>query len=148
VLNDHLGDAYWRVGRKLEATFQWSHTRDMDPEPQLLADVQKKLAEGLPPPEAPATANNPEDEERAPNVVPMPEDAGEKQGAAEPMIETVSVEPASYTVLPGQSLWSIASEVLGDGARYRELLDRNPELEGDPARIVSGQELRLPAPAE
>ena len=127
---------------------QWSHTRDMDPEPQLLADVQKKLAEGLPAPKAPATANNPEDKEIAPNVVPLPEGADEKQGAAEPVIETVSVEPASYTVLPGQSLWSIANEVLGDGDRYRELLDINPELEGDPARLEPGQELRLPAPAE
>ena len=24
VINDHLGDAYWRVGRKREARFQWS----------------------------------------------------------------------------------------------------------------------------
>ena len=46
VLNDHLGDAYWRVGRQLEATFQWSHARDMKPEPDVLASVQKKLAEG------------------------------------------------------------------------------------------------------
>jgi tetratricopeptide (TPR) repeat protein len=49
VLNDHLGDAYWRVGRKLEATFQWSHARDMKPEPAVLASVEKKLKEGLPP---------------------------------------------------------------------------------------------------
>ncbi len=25
TINDHLGDAYWRVGRKLEARFQWAH---------------------------------------------------------------------------------------------------------------------------
>lgn len=24
VINDHLGDAYWRVGRKREARFQWA----------------------------------------------------------------------------------------------------------------------------
>ena len=56
VLNDHLGDAYWRVGRRLEATFQWAHARDMSPEPDLLASVQKKLVEGLPPPQGKATA--------------------------------------------------------------------------------------------
>lgn len=49
VLNDHLGDAYWRVGRRLEATFQWAHARDLDPEPDILAQVEQKLAEGLPP---------------------------------------------------------------------------------------------------
>ena len=47
VLNDHLGDAYWRVGRRLEATFQWAHARDMKPEPAVLAEVEKKLKEGL-----------------------------------------------------------------------------------------------------
>jgi Flp pilus assembly protein TadD len=31
VINDHLGDAYWRVGREIEARFQWSHARDSDP---------------------------------------------------------------------------------------------------------------------
>ena len=47
IINDHLGDAYWRVGRRLEASFQWNHAKAMDPEPQLLADVEKKLVERL-----------------------------------------------------------------------------------------------------
>ena len=34
VLNDHLGDAYWHVNRKVEAQFQWNHARDMNPEPE------------------------------------------------------------------------------------------------------------------
>jgi tetratricopeptide (TPR) repeat protein len=59
VLNDHLGDAYWRVGRKLEATFQWRHASDMKPDPEVLASVQKKLAEGLPPPEPKKAAEMP-----------------------------------------------------------------------------------------
>ena len=59
VLNDHLGDAYWRAGRRLEATFQWSHARDMKPDPDVLATVQKKLAEGLPPIEDKAAAEDP-----------------------------------------------------------------------------------------
>ena len=49
VLNDHLGDAYWRVGRKLEATYQWRTARDLKPDPDVLAAVQRKLLEGLPP---------------------------------------------------------------------------------------------------
>jgi Flp pilus assembly protein TadD len=47
VINDHLGDAYWQVGRKLEATFQWSHARDLDPEPAELEKIVKKLEGGL-----------------------------------------------------------------------------------------------------
>ncbi|MFW6076189.1 MAG: tetratricopeptide repeat protein [Hyphomicrobiales bacterium] len=47
VINDHLGDAYWQVGRKIEARFQWSHARDNDPEPEDLATIERKLADGL-----------------------------------------------------------------------------------------------------
>jgi tetratricopeptide (TPR) repeat protein len=47
VINDHLGDAYWRVGRKIEARFQWRHARDSKPEPEDLENIQRKLADGL-----------------------------------------------------------------------------------------------------
>ncbi|MCB1493832.1 MAG: hypothetical protein KDJ77_18850, partial [Rhodobiaceae bacterium] len=43
----HLGDAYWRAGRKLEARFQWSHAKDLDPEPAELATIEDKLANGM-----------------------------------------------------------------------------------------------------
>ncbi len=48
VLNDHLGDAYWRVNRKVEARFQWNHARDMNPEPEDLPTILKKIEFGLP----------------------------------------------------------------------------------------------------
>lgn len=48
TINDHLGDAYWRVGRKTEAGFQWNRALTGDPEPELKAEVEKKLSEGLP----------------------------------------------------------------------------------------------------
>ncbi|MDE2365176.1 MAG: hypothetical protein KGM42_21070, partial [Hyphomicrobiales bacterium] len=47
VINDHLGDAYWRVGRKLEAHFQWNHARDLKPEPEDLQNIVKKIQNGL-----------------------------------------------------------------------------------------------------
>ena len=47
MINDHLGDAYWKVGRKLEATFQWAHARDSDPDPKELPKILRKLAVGL-----------------------------------------------------------------------------------------------------
>ena len=30
VINDHLGDAYWRTGRKREARFQWEKSLDLN----------------------------------------------------------------------------------------------------------------------
>ena len=31
VINDHLGDAYWKVGRTLEAKFQWNARQGLEP---------------------------------------------------------------------------------------------------------------------
>jgi hypothetical protein len=47
VINDHLGDAYWRVGRKLEARFQWNHARDLNPEPDELPKILDKINNGM-----------------------------------------------------------------------------------------------------
>lgn len=49
VLNDHLGDALWRVGREREAKFQWDQSLTLDPEPEEVEKIKKKLIEGLPP---------------------------------------------------------------------------------------------------
>jgi len=48
TLNDHLGDVYWRLGRKLEAKFQWTQALSLNPEPEDAARIKKKIEEGLP----------------------------------------------------------------------------------------------------
>jgi Flp pilus assembly protein TadD len=48
-VNDHLGDAYWRVGRKEEAMFQWRRVMTLKPEDKLKAKVQAKLDSPLGP---------------------------------------------------------------------------------------------------
>ncbi|MGQ2903426.1 MAG: tetratricopeptide repeat protein [Neoaquamicrobium sediminum] len=145
ILNDHLGDAYWRVGRKLEATFQWRHTLALEPDDEVKADAERKLAEGMQPFEQRADANDASEETLPANVVPLPD--GADSNADEPPVETVAVGSTVHVVSPGQSLWSIAAELLGDGNRYIELLDLNPDLRGDPGRIVPGYRLNLPQPA-
>ena len=47
TLNDHLGDVYWRLGRKLEAKFQWTQALTLNPEPEDAAKIKKKLEAGL-----------------------------------------------------------------------------------------------------
>lgn len=49
-----------------------------------------------------------------------------------------------YTVRSGDTLWKIAVEVYGDGARYAEIFEANRDLLDSPDRILPGQELRLP----
>ena len=55
TINDHLGDAYWKVGRKREATFQWAHARDLEPDKELLPVILSKLQHGLQDSPAPLT---------------------------------------------------------------------------------------------
>lgn len=45
-INDHLGDAYWRVGRKDEAMFQWRRVLTLDPDEKIRAGVEAKLKAG------------------------------------------------------------------------------------------------------
>ena len=49
TLNDHLGDAYWRVGREREARFQWDQALKLNPEPADAEKMRQKLEKGLPP---------------------------------------------------------------------------------------------------
>jgi tetratricopeptide (TPR) repeat protein len=48
TINDHLGDAYWRVGRKIEARFQWQHALDNGAEDDERQAIIDKLSTGLP----------------------------------------------------------------------------------------------------
>lgn len=55
-----------------------------------------------------------------------------------------SANIASYTVKPGDNLWDIAREQLGDGSKWGELYKANEGVIGsDPRLIQPGQELAL-----
>jgi tetratricopeptide (TPR) repeat protein len=45
TLNAHLGDAYWAVGRKLEAQFQWRQALAFSPDPEDVPKLQAKVAQ-------------------------------------------------------------------------------------------------------
>ncbi|MFN3764343.1 MAG: tetratricopeptide repeat protein [Aliihoeflea sp.] len=143
ILNDHLGDAYWKVGRRLEATFQWSHARDLEPEENLLEEINRKLRDGLV-----EAAAEPEAEQDFASLATAPEAPAEPEAPAAQVATTAPVSPApveaTHAVGLGQSLWDIARERLGDGNRYREILDLNPDLRGNPDLLRPGQTLVLP----
>lgn len=46
-INDHLGDAYWQVGRRREAGFQWTRVLTLDPDAERRAEVERKISNGL-----------------------------------------------------------------------------------------------------
>lgn len=49
TVNDHLGDVYWRLGRRTEAVYQWKRALGSKPEPGQVADLHHKIDAGLPP---------------------------------------------------------------------------------------------------
>lgn len=68
--------------------------------------------------------------------VPTRHAEAENAPSAEPRTRT-------YTVEAGDELWSVAERELGDGVRWREIVELNPGID-DSLRIEAGQRLRLP----
>ena len=63
--------------------------------------------------------------------------------------DTTRHKTIRHTVKPGESLWAIAEEHLGDGSRYKEIVELNHDLLGArPSFLEPGWVLALPAPAE
>ncbi len=55
----------------------------------------------------------------------------------------VPVSEATYLVVQGDTLWSIAQRQLGDGKRFKEILALNPQItKGGP--LVIGTTLKMP----
>ncbi|MBL1147794.1 MAG: hypothetical protein D8M28_08890 [Proteobacteria bacterium] len=48
TINDHLGDAYWRVGRRVEARFQWERAYNLAKAKSDKERIYRKLEAGLP----------------------------------------------------------------------------------------------------
>ena len=47
ILNDHLGDVYWAVGREREARFQWNRALSFGPDEKDAKRIRRKLQIGL-----------------------------------------------------------------------------------------------------
>lgn len=47
TITDHLGDVYWRLGRKIEARYQWRRVLELEPDADLAETVRGKLKNGL-----------------------------------------------------------------------------------------------------
>lgn len=54
------------------------------------------------------------------------------------------VTPATYTLAPGDTLWSVAQRFLGDGSRWREIQQLNGISDAEVKRLPVGLVLRLP----
>ncbi|WP_425493416.1 tetratricopeptide repeat protein [Hoeflea prorocentri] len=141
TINDHLGDAYWRAGRKTEARYQWERSLTMEPELTEIPKIKSKIAKGLPdlPAKAPSASNSDGQKNDIDGSLKL--DESKKNGMIEDVPATQTTE---YEVKPGQTLWTIADEVLGDGERYREIILLNPSLRNGKETIHPGQIILIP----
>ena len=55
-----------------------------------------------------------------------------------------ATQETAHTVAAGETLWKIAEERLGDGARYMEIFEANRDILENPDHILPGQVLKLP----
>jgi LysM repeat protein len=62
--------------------------------------------------------------------------------AATPVVDT-QPDPRTYTVVSGDSLWSIAGRFYGQGAEWTRITQANPSI-ADPNQISVGQSLLVP----
>ncbi|MDI7861502.1 tetratricopeptide repeat protein [Rhizobiaceae bacterium n13] len=161
TINDHLGDAYWRVGRKVEAVYQWQRALTMKPELPEIPKIEAKIKDGLPAaPKQLANGGASSDGGKAAPTTdgdkPATDPAVTKEPQGDPAIEMPSRQmppapdtkaelvPAQHTILPGESLWTIAEDMLGDGQRFTDILNANPRLKRNPNRLFPGQTIELP----
>ena len=96
------------------------------------ADMQDPTAV----PAEPAPANGGPAAAQSPQPQPMPapgDDAAADAGSA---------APRTYTIKDGDTLWSIAQRMYGDGQRWVDIVRANPGLE--PKKLRVGQEITLP----
>ena len=78
---------------------------------------------------------------------PAPITAEHVSGSVEEVgIESPDPADTGYLVRPGDDLWSVAEQLLGDGRQWRTLAEANPDLLANPTvDLVPGTRLALPA---
>lgn len=56
----------------------------------------------------------------------------------------VASDDQFYTIEKGDTLWKIAENAYGNGAKYQKIFEANREVIKDPDKIYPGQKIRIP----
>jgi nucleoid-associated protein YgaU len=65
-----------------------------------------------------------------------------ERDASEPVKSEAGVQ--TYTVLSGDTLWTISEQVYGDGSNYMKIFEANTSILEHPDHILPGQKLVIP----
>ncbi len=72
TITEHLGDVYWRLGREIEARYQWERALELKPTQKQDATIRDKLANGMGPAPAAVAARPPSGGALRPTFVSTP----------------------------------------------------------------------------
>ena len=86
-----------------------------------------------------SSAEQPEDEPAMPTLR-----EAEPETTATPT-EAPKPEPITHVIRKDDTLWSLAVRYLGDGHRWREIMDANADIVTDPHKLPIGGKLIIPA---
>lgn len=77
--------------------------------------------------------------------------AGNVEGIANVNIDGVVIQSGElagddefYVIVKGDTLWKIAEQAYGNGAKYKAIVDANKEVIKDENKIFPGQKIRIP----
>lgn len=77
----------------------------------------------------------------------LPQTAAIQEGkATPPSALPQQIKPGSYTILPGDTLWDIATRYLGAGWRYKQIYKDNRQIIRNPNLIYPEQKMAIPEP--
>lgn len=112
-----------------------------DPEP--VTEVPPPNYEAEPEPLPPVSVNQGStfDEQPTPEVTVGP-DAGNAPAFEPEPLPPAQPQSRTYTIRKGDTLWSIAQRVYGDGQKWKDISAANPSI--DPKKLAIGQEITLP----
>jgi nucleoid-associated protein YgaU len=84
-------------------------------------------------------------EDEAPPEKDQPRVAKDEPTAQPPADAAQTSESTNYIVQSGDTLFSIAERVYGNGSKYLQIFEANRHLLDSPDHILPGQELVIPA---
>ncbi len=130
---DFNADGSISVGGRVDNQAQCDRICEVLGDMPNVSSVQNNLTVGAAPAPEPEPEPAPEPEAAAPEAPPAAAPATEEGDAGR-----------TYTVQSGDTLWKIAQEAYGSGAKYMAIFEANKDLLENPDRIFPGQELKIP----
>jgi len=113
-----------------------------EPEPVAEVPPPAQVAEPEPLPPVSINEGSTAEDEPAPGVTVGPGETSPPPGYEPEPLPPSQPATRTYTIRKGDTFWSIAQRIYGDGQRWRDIAQANPSV--DPKKLAIGQQITLP----